>query len=501
VDAFCLLGSAGSSSRQNLFIPLIFRIFGYIFKTGIMFIKQLYTGCLSEAAYYIESKGEAAVIDPLRDTQAYVSLAAERKAVIKYIFETHFHADFVSGHLDLAKKTGAPIVYGPGTRTRFPIHLASDGEVFPLGEVSLTVLHTPGHTVESTCYLLKDETGAPVCIFTGDTLFVGDVGRPDLSSGNLSKEDLASMLYDSMQKLKELPDEVIVYPAHGPGSSCGKSLGPGTSTTIGEQKQSNYALRIEDRQEFIGQVTTGLEAPPAYFSASARINQQGYEDLETVVERSARPLDVQAFKEAVQQGAWILDTRPPEQFTEGFVPASVNIGLKGRFAEWVGALVPFDQPVVLVTSAGEEQESIVRMARVGFDKVQGYLEGGMEAWRQAGEQSDMIVNVDTGELRLDMEYDPKLMIVDVRKSAEFAAERVKGAVNMPLEDMADVAVVARADEGRNMYVHCQSGYRSVIACSLLKRQGFHNLYNVSGGFASISETPGMRLVRQDAVLR
>jgi rhodanese-related sulfurtransferase len=365
----------------------------------------------------------------------------------------------------------------------------------------VTALHTPGHTVESTCYLLKDEKGAPACIFTGDTLFVGDVGRPDLSSGNLGKEELASMLYDSIQKLKELPDGLVVYPAHGPGSSCGKSLGPGTSTTIGEQKQGNYALRIEDREEFVRQVTSGLEAPPAYFSASARINQQGYEDMDTVLERSAKPLDVQAFKDAVQQGAWILDTRPSGQFTEGFVPASINIGLKGRFAEWVGALIPFDQPVVLVTSAGEEQESIVRMARVGFDKVQGYLEGGMEAWRQAGEQSDMIVNVDPEDLRLDMAYDPKLMVVDVRKPSEFAAGRVKGALSMPLEEMADLAVIARADEGRNMYVYCQGGYRSVIACSVLKRQGFHNLYNVRGGFARISETPGMHLVHQDALLR
>lgn len=465
-----------------------------------MFVKQLYTGCLSEAAYYIDSEGEAAVIDPLRDVEAYLDLAAERKSAIKYIFETHFHADFVSGHLDLARKTGATIVYGPNTQTKFPIHLAKDGESFSLGKVMIEALHTPGHTLESTCYLLRDEKGKPYCLFTGDTLFVGDVGRPDLSSGNLDKDVLASYLFDSLQKLKQLPPELIVYPAHGAGSACGKNMGPENSSTIGEQKKSNYAMLAKDRQQFIKEVTKGLETPPSYFMKDARINQEGYRDLDEVMRHSNIALSVADFKEKAAGEIWILDTRSPEEFSEGFVPGSVNIGLKGRFAEWAGMLIPFNQPVILVTDLGEEEETIIRMARVGFDNVKGYLKGGYNAWKEAGEKADMIINIDPEELQMDLHFDKRIMLIDVRKPVEFDNGHVRGAYNMPLENMTDRTSMSKADDDQNMYVHCQSGYRSVIACSLLKKEGFHNLRNISGGYAKISTTPGIPLVKEESIL-
>ncbi|MFM2138858.1 MAG: hypothetical protein RJA57_1165, partial [Bacteroidota bacterium] len=323
-----------------------------------MYIQQLYTGCLSEAAYYIESNGQAAVIDPLRDIEAYLQLARERNAEIRYIFETHFHADFVSGHLDLSKATGAPIIYGPGTRTRFPVQVATDRQTFPLGELTLEVLHTPGHTLESTCYLLKDASGKDHCVFTGDTLFVGDVGRPDLAQkgAELTMDDLAGMLYDSLQsKIVPLADEVIVYPAHGPGSSCGKNLGPNTSSTIGTEKQHNYALRAESREAFIREVTSGIAPPPAYFPINAQINKEGYETLERVLQQSLTPLNVTAFKAACDERTLLLDTRPATVFTAGFVPGSISIGLEGRFAEWAGSLLPFDAPILLITEPGKEK--------------------------------------------------------------------------------------------------------------------------------------------------
>jgi len=465
-----------------------------------MFIKQLYTGCLSEAAYYIDSNGEAAVIDPLRDTDVYIALARERKAEIKYIFETHFHADFVSGHLDLQQKSGATIVYGPHTKTRFPIHLASEGETFRIGDLTLKAIHTPGHTLESTCYLLSDEEGNPHCLFTGDTLFVGDVGRPDLSSGDLSKEDLASYLFDSLQKLKQLPDSLIVYPAHGAGSACGKHLGSETSTTIGEQKNGNYAMQATDRVEFIDRVTEGLEAPPRYFQTSARINSQGYEALDKIIAQSNRPLSLKDFKQCVKQGAQILDTRSPGLFAEGFVTGAINIGLKGRFAEWVGMLVPYDKSVVLVTDPGEEEETIVRMARVGLEHVKGFLKGGFQVWRDAGEPMDMVIGIEPDELAMDMQFDNKLLIVDVRRPVEFADGHVRGALNLPLENLADPGSMSRLNENQNLYISCHSGYRSMIACSLLKRQGFHNLHNINGGFKEIREYPQLHIVKDKQVL-
>lgn len=467
-----------------------------------MFIKQLYTGCLSEAAYYIESNGEAAIIDPLRDIDVYLELATARKAAIKYIFETHFHADFVSGHLDLQKATGAPIVYGPATETNFPIHLAKDGELFRLGGLTIEVLHTPGHTLESTCYLLRDDNNAPYALFTGDTLFVGDVGRPDLSSGNLTKEELASLLYDSLQqKIATLPDSVIVYPAHGAGSSCGKNLGPETHSTIGEQKQTNYALQPQTREAFIKAVTDGLGLPPQYFPINARINKEGYDSLDGILSKGLTPLSVEAFKEWVQQEEVIvLDTRKAAEFTQGFVPGSISIGLEGRFAEWAGSLLPFDKPIVLVTEAGQEQESVVRLARVGFSRMQGYLEGGLKAWKAAGEGIDLIIEVEADELAMDLPFDKNLVVVDVRRETEFADGHVAGAVNIPLNEMTDPGTMANIQENQNLYVHCASGYRSVIAASLLKRQGIHNLRNVTGGWGAIKDQKGIDVVKENSVL-
>lgn len=465
-----------------------------------MHIQQLYTGCLSEAAYYVESGGEAAIIDPLRDTDAYVELARERGATIRYIFETHFHADFVSGHLDLAARTGAPIVYGPRTETAFPIHLAGNGEEFSIGRLTMQVIHTPGHTLESTCYLLKDEEGAPYCLFTGDTLFVGDVGRPDLSSGDLSKEALAGHLYDSLQILKQLPDHVLIYPAHGPGSSCGKNIGKETVSTIGEQKKTNYAMLATNKDDFIREVTSGLEPPPAYFFTDARINREGYEPLDEVMRKSLVPLSPAAFKEKMAEGAWVLDTRSAADFTEGFVPGAINIGLQGRFAEWTGILIPFHQQVILVTDPGQEEDAIVRMSRVGFDHVEGYLEGGLAAWRAAGEQTDLIVNIEPDELALDMPYDKHLVIVDVRRPPEFGEKHVRGAVNIPLETMSDPGALAELEDDDNLYLHCQSGYRSAIACSILKKHGFHNIRNVLGGMSRMENTPGIATAGEENVL-
>lgn len=468
-----------------------------------MYIKQLYTNCLSEAAYYVESNGEAAVIDPLRDIDAYLELANERNASIKYIFETHFHADFVSGHLDLGKATGAPIVYGPGTQTSFPVHVAKDGETFKVGELTIEVLHTPGHTLESTCYLLKDASGKAHCIFTGDTLFVGDVGRPDLAQkgAELTMNDLAGLLYDSLQaKIIPLADEVIVYPAHGPGSSCGKNLGPHTYSTIGEEKKTNYALKANGKEDFIQQVTDGISAPPSYFPINAKINKEGYDSLDEVLVQGLKALSVDEFKERIKNDVIILDTRHASVFTQGFVPGSIFIGLEGRFAEWAGSLLPFDQPMVLVAEAGKEKESIVRMARVGFSKVQGYLTGGFEAWKNAGEPIDMIVDVEADELIMDIPHDQQLVVLDVRRPGEFADGHLKDAVSLPLNDMTDPGSMAQFEDEQNIYVHCAGGYRSVIAASMMKRQGIHNLRNVLGGWGKIREQEKAEIVKETSVL-
>ncbi len=458
-----------------------------------MFIKQLYTGCISEAAYYIESNGVAAVIDPLRDIEQYIELANERKASIRYIFETHFHADFVSGHIDLAAATGATIVYGPNTVTKYPVHVARDGEVFKLGNLSLEVLHTPGHTLESSCYLLKDETGKDIAIFTGDTLFVGDVGRPDLAqkANEISMEDLAGMLYESLQsKIMPLADEVVVYPAHGAGSSCGKSLGAETHSTIGIQKASNYALQAESKDAFIKAVTEGLGTPPPYFPINASINREGYSSLDSLINKGLQPLTVTEFKAQINDNTLILDSRNPADFTMGFVPGSINIGLNGRYAEWAGTLLSFEEPILIVAEPGKEKESLIRLTRVGFDKIAGYLSGGFAAWQEAGEPIDMIIDVEADELAMDMPFDDNLVIVDVRRETEYDNEHVKEALNIPLDQLNDPGSMANLEEQYNIYIHCAGGYRSVIAASMIKRQGIHNIRNVVGGFDAIKQLPG-----------
>ena len=468
-----------------------------------MFIEQLYTGCLSEAAYYIESEGEAAIIDPLRDIDEYLHLANERKTKIKYIFETHFHADFVSGHIDLGKVTGAPIVYGPKTETKFPVHVAKDGEKFSIGKITIEVLHTPGHTLESSCYLLKDENGKDHCIFTGDTLFVGDVGRPDLAqkSDELTMNDLAGLMYDSLQKkILPLADNVIVYPAHGAGSSCGKNLGPETFSTIGEEKKFNYALQQKTKTDFVKAVTDGLEAPPDYFPINARINKEGYDSIDELVTKGTKQLSIKEFKEFTEQGAVILDTRNADVFTQGFVPGSISIGLEGRFAEWAGSLLPFDNTIIMITDAGKEKESVIRLARVGFDKISGCLQGGFENWKKAGEEIDLIINVEPDELAMDLPFDNNLVVIDVRKSNEFAEGHITGAVNIPLSDMADPGSMAQIKEDDNVYIHCSAGYRSVIASSLLKRQGIHNLRNVLWGWNKIKELEKIEIVKEKSIL-
>ncbi len=455
-----------------------------------MFIKQLYTGCISEAAYYIESNGIAAVIDPLRDIEEYLVLAKERNATIKYIFETHFHADFVSGHIDLAAATGATIVFGPDTVTKFPVHVAKDQEVFKIGNNTITVLHTPGHTLESSCYLLKDETSKDIAIFTGDTLFVGDVGRPDLAQkgSELTMEDLAGMLYDSLQKyIVPLADDVIVYPAHGAGSSCGKNLGPETYSSIGDQKATNYAVQIQSKEEFIKAVTEGLTAPPQYFPINAKINKEGYESLDAILLKALQPLTINKFKEKLSIDTIILDTRNSNEFSAGFIPDSISIGLDGRFAEWAGSLLPFNLPMILVTEKGKERESIIRLARVGFDKIEGYLADGFEGWKSAGEKIDLIIDIEADELAMDISFDPNMVIVDVRKETEYADGHIKEAINIPLSDLSDPGSMTNLDDNHNIYIHCAGGYRSIIASSLIKRQGIHNIRNVVGGFKKIQE--------------
>jgi len=466
-----------------------------------MFIKQLYTGCLSEAAYYIESEGEVAIIDPLRDIEEYIVLAKERNAGIKYIFETHFHADFVSGHLDLSKKTGAPIIYGPGAKTNFKIHTCKDGEIFKLGKISFEVIHTPGHTIESTCYLLRDENDKPYAIFSGDTLFVGDVGRPDLSSGDLSSDELAGIMYDTIQnKILPLADDIIVYPAHGAGSSCGKNLGPNTFSTIAEEKQTNYALQPQTKEAFIKAVTEGLTEAPKYFAVNAQINMKGYDSLDNVKQKGITPLSIAAFKKLMNEDALLLDTRHADEFTTGFIPGSIFIGLEGRFAEWAGSLLPFDKPIILITKPGMEEDTVVRLARVGFDKMLGYLKGSFAAWQKAGEKVDMIINIEADELAMDLPHDDNLVVVDVRREAEFADGHVKGAQNIPLNEMTDLATIANFEDNQNLYIHCAGGYRSVIASSLIKRQGFHNLRNIQGGWDKIKEEKNITVEKDASVL-
>lgn len=466
-----------------------------------MIIKQLYTGCLSEAAYYIESEGEVAIIDPLRDTDEYIKLTKENNAGIKYIFETHFHADFVSGHIDLSKQTGAPIIYGPCAKTDYEVYNAKDGEIFKLGKITIQVLHTPGHTLESSCYLLRDENDKPHAIFTGDTLFVGDVGRPDLSSGNMSSAELAGIMYETIQnKILPLADDVILYPAHGAGSSCGKNMGPETFSTIGEQKKYNYALQSQAKEEFVAAVTKGLAVAPHYFAINAQINMKGYESLESIKKKGLTALSIDTFKKLQADDVLVLDSRHATVFTKGFIPGSIFIGLEGRFAEWAGSLLSFAKPMILITEPGKEEETVIRLCRVGFDKIQGYLKGGFESWENAGENIDMIIDVEADELAMDIPHDPNMLVIDVRRETEFADGHIVDAQNLPLNEMNDVVNLAHFEDNQNLYIHCAGGYRSVIAASLLKREGTHNLRNVLGGWAKIKEQESIKVQKEASVL-
>lgn len=445
-----------------------------------MYIEQLYTNCLAEAAYYIESEGEAAIIDPIRETEPYIALAKKRNASIKYIFETHFHADFVSGHIDLAKKVNAPIIYGPRANPDYEVHRAVDGEEFTLGKILLKVLHTPGHTPESSCFLLLDEARRPYAVFTGDTLFVGDVGRPDLLDGIMTSQEMASMLYDSLNaKIKTLPDATIVYPAHGPGSACGKNIGKETFSTIGEQKKFNYALKDQSREDFIAQVTDGISPPPKYFFEDARINKQGYSSVDHVLKKSNQPLSVQEFKTAVKGGALLLDTRKADDFEKGFIKGSVNIGLNGQYAVWVGTLINIHQPIVLVAQEGTEHESVLRLARIGFENAVGYLKNGIEAW---DEELETVHSISADELQKEMQQQD-VTILDVRKQGEWNTSHLKDAQFVPLASFPKN--LKELDKHKPYIVHCGGGYRSMTAISIMKNEGFTNLTNVYGGFAAM----------------
>ncbi len=456
-----------------------------------MKVEQIYTGCLAQGAYYIESNGEAVVIDPLREVEPYIQKAERNNAKIKYVFETHFHADFVSGHLDLSKKTGAPIVYGPNAKPAFDALIAEDGQEFKVGNVTLKVLHTPGHTMESTCYLLKDENGKDVGLFSGDTLFIGDVGRPDLAQkvvADLTQDKLAGYLFDSLRnKIMPLADDIIVYPAHGAGSACGKNMSKETTDTLGNQKKTNYALRANmTKEEFIKEVTTGLVAPPAYFPLNVMMNIQGYDSIDKVLERGQHALSPDAFEAAANEtGALVLDTRDPQTFAQGFVPNSINIGIDGQFAPWVGAMIPdIKQEILLVTDEGREEEVVTRLARVGYDYTIGYLKGGFNAWKNAGKEVDTIKSVTVDELA-EIAQKENLNILDVRKKSEYLSEHIIDAENAPLDFINDS--MAQIDKNKTYYVHCAGGYRSMIFNSILRARGFDNLIDVKSGFKALKE--------------
>jgi glyoxylase-like metal-dependent hydrolase (beta-lactamase superfamily II) len=443
-----------------------------------MFIRQFYTNCLAQAAYYVESKGEALIIDPLRDTKPYLDLAQERGAKIRHILETHFHADFVSGHLELARQTGAIIIYGGGARPRYRALVANDGEVLSLGEIRIRILHTPGHTLESCCFLLLDEQGKEYCLFTGDTLFAGDVGRPDLMSGNLSKETLASMLYDSLnKKIMPLADNLIIYPGHGPGSACGKHIGRETVTTLGEQKRTNYALMEQDRDAFILKITEGLVSPPAYFFKDAGINANGYQPLEEVMLRAQRQLLPEEWKKAALEGAVLLDTRTAEVFAKGHVKGAINIGLNGDFAVWAGTLLPFDNPIVLFTEKGSEKESITRLARIGYDSILGCA----AVPDEAGEQSR--VELVYPETFRNVVKEGKYVILDVRRPAETEKRKLKNAMLMPLAELPQRFQELNKED--RLLICCAGGYRSMIAASFLNANGFEQTSSIAGGIDRI----------------
>ena len=455
-----------------------------------MKVEQIYTGCLAQGAYYIMSEGDVAIIDPLREVDTYIQKASIDNAKIKYVFETHFHADFVSGHIDLAKKTGAKIVYGPTAAPAFDFYSAKDGEILSLGKIKIKVIHTPGHTMESTCYLLMDETGKEVALFSGDTLFIGDVGRPDLAqkvNADLTQEILAAHLYDSLRhKIMPLSDDIIIYPAHGAGSACGKKMSKETQDTLGHQKATNYALAPDmTKDEFIAAVLDGLVAPPGYFPLNVMMNIQGYDRIDDVLARGQHAFTPDAFEEAANETmALILDTRNAQDFAKGFIPNSINIGIDGSFAPWVGAMIPdIKQTILLVTEKGRELEVITRLARVGYDYTIGYLEGGFEAWEKAGKEIDHIKSINALELAAEQAKDKNILILDVRKASEYKSEHIKSAENAPL-DFINNSMDA-IDKNNTYFVHCEGGYRSMIFISILKARGYNNLIDVKGGFKEI----------------
>jgi hydroxyacylglutathione hydrolase len=456
-----------------------------------MKVEQIYTGCLSQGAYYIESDGEAAIIDPLREVNSYIEKAKSNNVKIKYIFETHFHADFVSGHLTLSKKTGAPIVYGPNADPNYDAIIATDNQVFKIGNCTITVLHTPGHTMESSTYLLKDHNGKDYAIFSGDTLFLGDVGRPDLSqkSDDMTMEDLAGIQYESLRnRIMPLADDVIVYPAHGAGSACGKNMMKETVDILGNQKKMNYALRADmTKEEFIKEVTEGLMPPPTYFPLNVKMNKEGYEDIDSIIDRGINPVSVLEFeKTANDSGAIILDVRHQQDFAKGHIPKSIFIGLKGGFAPWVGTLIAdVKQPILLVVEKGKEEEAITRLSRVGFDNTIGYLEGGFSAWKESGNQIDKVTSISAQQFEIEIKNNDSV-IFDVRKNSEYDNERIDSAINTPLDVINNY--LSDVPDEKNFYVHCAGGYRSMIAASILKSRGVHNLIEIKGGFKSIKET-------------
>ncbi|MEY3195142.1 MAG: hypothetical protein RIQ78_1239 [Bacteroidota bacterium] len=457
-----------------------------------MKIEQIYTGCLAQGAYYIESEGEAVVIDPLREVDAYLEKAKKDHATIKYVFETHFHADFVSGHLDLSHKTGATIVYGPTAKPGFEAYVAKDNETFKVGKLIFRVLHTPGHTMESACFLLLDEQGIEKALFSGDTLFIGDVGRPDLAqkAANMTLEQLAETLFDSLRnKIMPLPDNITVYPAHGAGSACGKNMSKETVDSLGHQKLTNYALRASmTKAEFVKEVTTGLVTPPAYFPLNVAMNKQGYDSIDTVIQRGTQALSPRAFETAATETeALVLDTRDAKVFAKGFIPNAINIGLDGNFAPWVGALIPdIKQKILLVAAPGREKEVITRLARVGYDYCIGYLEGGFDAWKNAGMETDHVVRVTANKLAEILATTPETPLFDVRKESEYFSEHVTVAENTPLDFINESMLKIPKD--KTVYVHCAAGYRSMIFVSILRARGYHNLVDVVGGFTAIKES-------------
>ena len=456
-----------------------------------MKIEQIYTGCLAQGAYYIESDGEVAIVDPLREVDHYIELAESRGAKIKYILETHFHADFVSGHVTLSKKTGAPIIYGPTANPDFEAIVAEDNQIFDLGKIKIKVLHTPGHTMESSTFLVIDENGKEHAIFSGDTLFLGDVGRPDLAqkAASMTQEELAAILFDSLRsKIMTLPDDTIVYPGHGAGSACGKNMSKETIGSIGEEKKSNYALRADmTKDEFVKEVTDGLMPPPAYFPMNVMMNKMGYKDIDEVLKTGKQAMNPDEFEAAVNAtGAVMLDVRHQSEFSKGHVPNSTFIGLKGDFAPWVGALIAdVKQPILLIVEEENLEEAITRLSRVGFDNVIGYLKGGLTAWKAANKEVGHVTSI-TAETFADKMKEGDISVIDVRKESEFLSEHVKDALNNPLDFIND-HLDQIPSEGQN-YVHCAGGYRSMIAISILKSRGIHNLVDVQGGFSAIRET-------------